>query len=731
MTELLTRFINRISFDSYADFRENYRLDCPETFNFAVDVVDAWAEAETDKTALVWCNDDGEEKTFTFSDISLLSRRAAAWLRAQGVRRGDRVMVLLKRRWEYWVTAVALHRIGAVLIPASYQLASKDIRYRLDAAEVRLLIAWEEDWIVSQCEAAETLGAAVPKALVGSSRAGWLSYSAALADPDAPLFDADPDIRARDIMLIYFTSGTTGMPKMVVHDFSYPLGHIVTAKYWQCVQNGGLHFTGVDSGWAKFGWGCIYGQWTAGSAILGYDCANNFRAPRMMEVIRRHRPTSLCVPGTIYRFMMREGLTREVFSSVQHCCTAGEPLSPEIVRDFEAVTGLTIHEGFGQSESSVLVANFPWFEPRPGSMGKPSPLYDIALVDAEGRECKPGEEGELVIRNLDKFWPAALLRGYIQDGELVPPYDEHFVYHTGDMVWADEDGYFWFIGRNDDIIKCSAYRIGPFEIESVLLTHPAVRECAITGAPDPMRGQVVKATIVLDAGFSPSDALTKELQNYVKRLTAPYKYPRVVEYVESLPKTTSGKIIRSRIRSAACAAAAETAAPAAPAWHIRTPRREDAQAMLDYLEAVSGESDFLLTGPGETHRSIESEEAFIARGCEGNSLLLVAVDDAENIISIASLQAGRLPRIAHQAELGVSVRRDWWNRGVGRAMLERIERHARAAEGLEVITLTVMADNARAIGLYRSLGYREIGRFPKYMKIGDSYKDALLMNLYL
>ena len=489
---MLERFLPRTEFDSYEDFKKNYRLCCPADFNFATHVVDAWAESEPDKRALEWCDDYGHSLTLTFREVSTLSRRAAQWLLARGVKKGDRVMCLLKRRWEYWITAVALHRIGAVIIPASYQLTAKDIAYRVDAAGVRFLIALQDDWIVAQCEAAlEKCGKSLTgKALVNcpEGRPGWLDYSAALERGPAG-FVADASLTAQDLMLIYFTSGTSGMPKMVCHNYAYPLGHIVTACYWQQVQNGGLHLTGVDSGWAKFGWGCIYGQWIGGSAILGYEVDHKFDAKRMIEVIREKRPTTLCVPGTVYRFMMREGLTAEDFSSVTHCCTAGEPLSPELTREFAEITGLTIHEGYGQSEGSVLVANFGWFQPRPGSMGKPSPLYDIALVGEDGRPVAPGDEGELVVRGLDKCYPEGLLRGYWVGDRLVPAEDENHIYHTGDMMWMDEDGYYWFIGRNDDIIKCSAYRIGPFEIESVLLTHPAVHECAITGAPDPMRGQ--------------------------------------------------------------------------------------------------------------------------------------------------------------------------------------------------------------------------------------------------
>lgn len=726
---MLERFIGRTDYKSYRDFKENYTLSYPDDFNFATHVVDAWAAEEPEKPALVWCDDHGGEETFTFAQMSTLTRRAAAWLSAQGIGPGDRVMVILKKHWTYWVTAVALHRLGAVLIPGSYLLTAQDIAYRLEAADVKLFIGVEDPWVVEQMEQARQDGARpCPLALVGAPRAGWLDYSAALRETTQE-YILYPGHHVRNQMLIYFTSGTTGMPKMVVHDFSYPLGHIVTAKYWQQVQNDGLHFTGVDSGWAKFGWGCIYGQWLSGSAMLGYDGDNKFSARRMIEVIRKYRPTTICVPGTIYRFMMKEGLTGEDFSSVTHCCTAGEPLSPEIVKDFRALTGLTIHEGYGQSEGSVLLANFPWSPVRSGSAGKPSPLYDILLVDQEGKPCGVGQEGELVIRGLDRFYPECLLRGYWMDGQLVPPYDEHHVYHTGDMMWMDEDGYYWFVGRNDDIIKCSAYRIGPFEIESVLLTHPAVYECAITGAPDPLRGQVVKATIVPAPGYTPDAALTKELQDYVKRLTAPYKYPRVVEYVDALPKTTSGKIIRKNIRNSVSPAEAKAQENAQDSLTIRAAQPQDAEALLRYLGEVGGESDFLTFGKGGLSITAEAEAEHIKASTRAPSVMLVALQ-GEEIVSVGNIRVGR-GRTSHYGELGITVRKPWWGRGIGRRMMTELHRAAREG-ALEQVILWVAADNHRAVALYKSLGYREIGRFPRMMKLEDgSYKDGILMTLPL
>ncbi len=542
------QFLAKTQFDSYEDFKKHYSLHYPKDFNFATHIVDEWAKREPGKRALEWCSYSGEERSFSFAEISILSKRAAFFFRTLGIEKGDRVMALLGRRWEYWVTAVALHRIGAVLVPASCQLTAKDIRYRVQTAQVRMIVAFAEDFIVTQVElAAPDCPSLRHLALAGNKRQGWLCYSEALENPVGE-FEADKTLTVRDLMLLYFTSGTSGMPKMVAHDYSYPLGHLVTAVYWQNVQENGLHLTGVDSGWAKFGWGCIYGQWIAGCAVLGYDGGQKFHAQEFLQVIRKKRPTSLCVPATIYRFLIKEGFTQEDFSSVAHCCTAGEPLSPEITLEFQKLSGLTIREGFGQSESSVLVANFPWFDAKPGSMGKPSPLYDLVLLREDGSPCAPGEQGELVVQNLHSFYPEGLLRGYWEDGNLHPACDGKGVYHTGDIAWQDEDGYFWFVGRNDDIIKCSGYRIGPFEIESVLMTHPAVHECAVTGAPHPIRGQVVKATVVLNDGYRESEGLTKEIQDYVKRMTAPYKYPRVVEYAEHLQKTTSGKIIRRHLR---------------------------------------------------------------------------------------------------------------------------------------------------------------------------------------
>ena len=542
---LLSKLLTRTSFDSYADFKKNYELMVPEKFNFARDVVDAWAEADEHKRALVWLNDRGERREFTFKEISELSKKAANYLSSLGLRKGDRVMTLLKRNWQYWVTAVACHRMGVVIIPASVQLATKDIVYRVNAAQIKAIIATDDAWSQKQVEDSVPQCPSLEHILLArGGKEGWLDYDRGIEE--APAEFTMPDIVNTDVLVCYFTSGTTGMPKLVVHDQTYPLGHIVTAKFWQRVEDGGLHLTVSDSGWAKFGWGCIYGQWISGSAVLGYDF-DKFDARNLINCVRNEKPTTFCVPPTMYRFMMKEGITREDFMSVRSCGTAGEALAAEITKEFQRITGLVIHEGFGQSEGSVLIGNFAWFDPRPGALGKPSPLYDIAIVDEDGNECPVGQEGEIVIRNLHKTVPPGLLRGYWVDGRVERNYDD--VYHTNDVAWADENGFYWYVGRNDDVIKCSGYRIGPFEIESVLLTHPAVHEVAITAVPDPIRGQVVCASIVLSKGYEGTPELTKELQTYVKKLTAPYKYPRVVRYVDELPKTVSGKISRARIRA--------------------------------------------------------------------------------------------------------------------------------------------------------------------------------------
>lgn len=547
---LLHRFLPRTEFDSYEDFKANYKVNIPENFNFGFDVVDAWAEADKNKKALVWCNDHGEEETFTFSDISRLSNKTANYFRSLGIKKGDVVMMILRRRWEYWICATALHKVGAVLIPGSLQLTKKDIVYRGNSAEVKAIICVNDDFVINQVEASEKeIPTLENKIVVGEPRDGWRFFE----DEIEPFSDkfarptGDQATNWNDIMLVYFTSGTTGMPKMVQHNFAHPLGHIVTAKYWQMVQENKLHMSVSDSGWAKFGWGKIYGQWICGAIVFAYDM-DKFIPAKLLEVISKYKITTFCAPPTMYRFMLQEDLKKYDLSSIQRCCTAGEPLNPEVIKKWQEYTGHFIYEGFGQSEGSVLLANFQWFEPRLGSTGKPSPIYDIHLVDKDGNDVKTGEEGSIVVMDVKNHPPVGLFTGYYKNPEMTEEKLLGKFYNTDDMASCDEDGYYCFIGRDDDVIKCSGYRIGPFEVESALLEHPSVVECAITGVPDPIRGQVVKATVVLAAGYTPSEELKKEIQNHVKRVTAPYKYPRVIEFVDELPKTLGGKIKRGQIR---------------------------------------------------------------------------------------------------------------------------------------------------------------------------------------
>jgi acetyl-CoA synthetase len=538
-------------------------VNVPENFNFAYDVIDELARETPLERALVWCDEKGAEASFTYEDMKRLSDKAVNTLVSGGIKKGDPVMLILKRRWEYWPILLALHKIGAIAIPATHLLTAKDIVYRCKAADIAGIICVDESVMLHVDEALAKLevegkNTVRYKAFVRSvhntggqtpataSPSSWLDFKA-LAE-NAPWDWTRPENANTndDIMLLYFTSGTTGMPKMVSLNFAYPFGHIITAKYWLRVEEGGLHLTVADTGWAKAAWGKIYGQWLCGSAVFVYDY-DRFVPSAMLEVVSRHKVTTFCAPPTIYRFFIKEKLSQYDFSSLHHCAVAGEPLNPEIYEQWKEATGLKLREGYGQTELTVAVCTYPWLEPKPGSMGKPSPGYDIDLVREDGASCDMGEEGQIVVRT-DKRKPLGMFGGYHRDAELTGSVWHGGVYYTGDMAWRDEDGYLWFVGRADDVIKSSGYRIGPFEVESALLEHPAVLECAITGVPDPDRGMVVKATIILAKGYTASDALKTELQNHVKKTTAPYKYPRVIEFVDELPKTISGKIRRVQIR---------------------------------------------------------------------------------------------------------------------------------------------------------------------------------------
>ena len=549
MNHILKKYCPRIEFDSYEDFFENFKIDVPEAFNFGFDVVDEWARVDPEKRALVWCDDRNEECTFTFDDLSKLSNRAANAFRKLGIGKGDVVMMILRRRWEYWVCAVALCKLGATIIPASLQLTRKDVVYRANSADVKAIVAVNDEYVCTQVEEAMPDCPTVrEKFIVDGSREGWVDFDEpSRATPDTferPTGDAG--VASKDIMLMYFTSGTTGNPKAVEHNFAHPLGHIITAKYWQQVQENKLHMSVTDSGWAKFGWGKIYGQWIAGATIFAYDM-DKFVPTKLLQKIQDYKLTTFCAPPTMYRFFIKEDLSKYDLSSIEYSTTAGEALNPEVYEQWKRATGLSLMEGFGQTETTLTVYNPVGTVPKTGSMGVPSPLYDVDIILPDGTPAPVGETGEIVVRTT-KGTPCGLFMGYYRDEEKTKEAWDEGVYHTGDTAWKDEDGYFWYVGRTDDVIKSSGYRIGPFEIESVLAEHPAVLECAVTGVPDPLRGNVVKATIVLRPGFAASEELKKELQNHVKKETAPYKYPRVVEFVDELPKTVNGKIRRVEIR---------------------------------------------------------------------------------------------------------------------------------------------------------------------------------------
>lgn len=552
MASFLERYVSPSKFTSYEDFKANFRINVPDNFNFGFDIVDDYARLCPEKTALVWCNDKGDERIFTFAEISRLSNQVANSLKSLGIRRGDAVMMILRRRYEYWLCTVALHKIGAIAIPASHMLTSRDIAYRNNAADVKMIITCEDAHVLDAVDESEEHSPTLQKKVViRGERPGWHNLHT-IMDNASDQFDrptgADATVND-DILALYFTSGTTGMPKMVQHDHSYPLGHILTAKYWQNVQDDGLHLTVADTGWAKAGWGKIYGQWIAGSAVFVYDYDSKFDAKSLLDVMHRHRITTFCGPATVYRMLVKEDCSAYDLSGLKYLVVAGEPLYPEVFNSVYKCFGLKIMEGFGQSETTVAIANFPWMEPKPGSMGKPSPGYEVELLDDDGNVCDDGEEGHVVFRT-DIRMPVGMFNGYYRGREITDTAWHDGVYYTGDIAWRDSDGYYWYVGRADDAIKSSGYKIGPFEVESALQEHPAVHECAITGVPDQIRGQIIKATIVLNPGYVGSDELVKELQDHVKSITAPYKYPRVIEFTDALPKTITGKISRRTIKHA-------------------------------------------------------------------------------------------------------------------------------------------------------------------------------------
>ena len=547
---MVEKFLSRTVFTSQEDYIRNFRIRVPADFNFAYDVVDAYAAEEPDKKALLWTDDRGGEIQFTFADMKRETDRTASYFQSLGIGRGDMVMLILKRRYEFWFSILALHKLGAVAIPATHLLTRKDVVYRCNMAGVKAIVAAGEPVITGHIAAAMpespttklliSVGPEVPE--------GFLDFHEGIRHA-APFVRPQHVNTNDDIMLMYFTSGTTGEPKMVAHDFTYPLGHISTGCFWHNLHEGSLHLTIADTGWAKAAWGKLYGQWLAGANIFVYD-HEKFTPADILHKLGQYRITSLCAPPTIYRFLIREDLSKYDLSSLEYCTTAGEALNGAVYDTFKRLTGVRLMEGFGQTETTLTLATFPWMEPKPGSMGVPNPQYDIDLLTPDGRSAEDGEQGQIVIRT-DRGKPLGLFKEYYLNDGMTHEVWHDGVYYTGDVAWRDEDGYFWFVGRADDVIKSSGYRIGPFEVESALMTHPAVVECAITGVPDEIRGQVVKATIILGEKYRPraGEELIRELQDHVKRITAPYKYPRIIEFVDELPKTISGKIRRKAIRA--------------------------------------------------------------------------------------------------------------------------------------------------------------------------------------
>lgn len=549
MTSLIENFVERVDFNSYEDFYENFKLTYPDNFNFGFDVVDKYAEIDPEKVALIWTNDDDEKHTFTFEDMKRYSNKTANLLQRLGIKKGDKVMLTLKNRYEFWFSMIALHKIGAVAIPATHMLKLHDIDFRIKKADVKCIITVEEDQLIPDYEEAErNLGVELKKLIIERDMDGWINFNKAI-EKESDKFErptGEDAVTAEDILLIYFTSGTSGMPKMVAHKHTYPLGHIPTAKYWHNVVEDGVHHTSADTGWGKAVWGNLYGQWIAGTAIFIYDY-DRFHGIDLLEKVIENKVNTFCAPPTIYRFLIKENISGYDFSNLKYVTTAGEPLPPEVSKRFKEISGLTIKEGFGQTETTLAIGTYIWLDTKLGSIGKPSPLYKIELLDNDGNIVDIGQEGEICV-NISEGINPGLFKEYYKDPEKQAKswYGDH--YHCGDTAWMDEDGYLHFVGRNDDIIKSSGYRIGPYEVESAVLSHEAVSNCAITGYPDEIRGQIVKATIILQPGFEPSDELIKDIQNHVKRTTAPYKYPRLIEFVDEIPETISGKIRRVEIR---------------------------------------------------------------------------------------------------------------------------------------------------------------------------------------
>jgi acetyl-CoA synthetase len=543
---LLNKYLIQTSYGSYNDFLDKFKIYVPQDFNFAFDVVDELAKLKPSKKAMIWCDDNGNNKILTFNDIKNKSNKAANFFKSLGIHKGDVVMLILRRHYEYWICVTALHKLGALVIPATHLLTTRDLLYRVIVAKVKVIIALADERIynvINQVKKSKLTKLQFIISVNGYIN-NWINYSKEVNKFSIHFIrpKGEEATKTNDNCLLYFTSGTTGMPKMVCHNFAYPLGHIITAKYWQNLNESSLHLTVADTGWAKASWGKMYGQWLCGSCVFIYDY-ERFNSNNLLTKIVQHNITSFCAPPTVYRYIIKENLLKYNLSKLQYAETAGEPLNPEVFYQFKKMTGLEIKEGFGQTESVVFIATFPWMKVKPGSIGKPAAGWNIDILDEQNKPCNIGQAGRLIIK-LNKNNPVGLFTGYYNDKKI----QDNGYYDTGDIVYRDHDGYFWFVGRIDDIIKSSGYRIGPFEVENALMEHPGVLECAVIGVPDKDRGSVVKAFVVLSNEYSPTVQLIKILQEHVKKITAPYKYPRIIEFVNELPKTISGKIMRNKLR---------------------------------------------------------------------------------------------------------------------------------------------------------------------------------------
>jgi len=521
-----------------------YSMKCPEDFNFAYDVVDDIAINDADRRAFVWCDARGNEKTMTFGELKRYSDKAANYFLSLGIAKDDKVLVILKNHYHFWYVLMALHKIGAVAVPATFMLKKHDVEYRVNAASIKAAVCVSTDGVPETVDSTDNIPTLKIKMVLNGAREGWEDFEKGVEEAS----DVHHRIPSKitDHLLIYFSSGTSGYPKMVLHDHSYAIGHILTAKHWHDVDPEGLHFTIADTGWAKVAWGKLYGQWLMEAGVFTYDY-DKFVPNDVLAAVSKHKVTTLCCPPTMFRMFLNDGNVKDHdLSHLKHVTIAGEALNPDVFDKWYDATGLKLMEGYGQTETTIVICNLKGMEPRPGSMGKASPQYIVDIIDPEGNSCPAGVTGEIVV-GADPA-PAGLMIGYYRDDDKTNSTVYGGWHHTGDVAWRDEDGYIWYVGRNDDIIKSSGYRIGPFEIESVLAHHPAVKESAVTGVPDDVRGQLVKATIILRDGYEPTEELKKEIQNFVKKETAPYKYPRIVEFSDSLPKTISGKIRRVEIR---------------------------------------------------------------------------------------------------------------------------------------------------------------------------------------